>query len=666
MPAASSLPAPAPRALATASLGRGARFDAVPPELKARRQWVVWRYERRKDGGKPTKVPYQVSGARASATNPATWCNFLEAVFAYRLGGFDGIGYVFSADDPYTGIDFDDCIDASGINLEVAGRLRRAASYAEYSPSGHGVKLIIRAQLAGAGARTQALGLEIYDRERFFTITGRIVEGCPSQIGEAQAVADEVYRLCRGGASAPTAAPAIAEAPTSMLRRGGPILRSDGTLRRPKLDHWLNAYLLGDDRPFRDLAARCGWATDDSAIRYHALDALYHHGYPDEELLLIARALLPQSQPGRDTARWWRGELTRCLYGPKGAATRNPGVVRRASRGYTAPVASPEPAPKRPGRPRVLDADYLLTWYAEEGGKRLLEGPRRADADALGVSVPTIERLDAELVRQGAIKIETLPKRTGRRVILLGTAVWCAELPGGAIKTPPAESPDEVPSELLTEGAVEGTVTPENGASAPQCIGEITGLPGTAPASDAPPPSQPVRSPCPELPAPPTEAPELPESPVAPLALLQLLPESERWATANVSAAERRRYLALRRGDIPRFDPLDEPLKFERHLLAAAPSAPPTERPEQTPLRLIPPELADLAAVLELRADPEPPRPDLTGWRDYLARCAGCGDLLGARVLLDRYGLRDHAASVPALWGLVESLGPVYVATAAD
>lgn len=41
----------------------------VPDSLTELGQWLVWKYEQRAVG-KPTKVPYQISGGRASTTDP--------------------------------------------------------------------------------------------------------------------------------------------------------------------------------------------------------------------------------------------------------------------------------------------------------------------------------------------------------------------------------------------------------------------------------------------------------------------------------------------------------------------------------------------------------------------------------------------------------------------
>jgi len=78
----------------------------IPQELTERPQWVAWRTEMR--DGKPTKVPYQpTSEQRASSTDPSTWVSFEQATLAAPR--FDGVGYMFSPDDPYVGLDFDAC-----------------------------------------------------------------------------------------------------------------------------------------------------------------------------------------------------------------------------------------------------------------------------------------------------------------------------------------------------------------------------------------------------------------------------------------------------------------------------------------------------------------------------------------------------------------------------
>jgi putative DNA primase/helicase len=67
----------------------------VPGSLAELEQWLLWRYEQR--DGKPTKVPYQINGTRASSTDPATWCAFESALNAWQKhpSRWAGIGFVF-------------------------------------------------------------------------------------------------------------------------------------------------------------------------------------------------------------------------------------------------------------------------------------------------------------------------------------------------------------------------------------------------------------------------------------------------------------------------------------------------------------------------------------------------------------------------------------------
>jgi putative DNA primase/helicase len=167
----------------------------IPRELRDRDQWVVWRSEER--GGKATKVPYAVGGGHARANDPKTWASFSEAV-QVAGDGYDGVGYTFAADDPYCGIDLDDVRDKETGELHEEARsiIDRLNSYAEISPSEEGVKIIVRASKPGDRFRTGKTpwhgDIELYDRERYFTITGYVL-GEQMEIREAQADLDAIY-----------------------------------------------------------------------------------------------------------------------------------------------------------------------------------------------------------------------------------------------------------------------------------------------------------------------------------------------------------------------------------------------------------------------------------------------------------------------------------------
>ncbi len=144
----------------------------IPQELKDLPQWVLWQLEER--GGTKTKVPYQPQKPklRASTTDPATWGTFDQAMGLARGHGFSGIGFVFSADDPYCGIDLDKCRDPQTGEVEswALDIICTFNSYTEVSPSGRGVHIIIKGKLPKQGRRKGKI--EMYDQSRFFTITG--------------------------------------------------------------------------------------------------------------------------------------------------------------------------------------------------------------------------------------------------------------------------------------------------------------------------------------------------------------------------------------------------------------------------------------------------------------------------------------------------------------
>lgn len=125
----------------------------IPDELQRLSQWVLWRWAFR--GEKWTMLPHQRDGTLASSTNPRTWCSFVEAMAAYMRGGFNGLGFVVSAADPYVVVDLDKCLDrrtgeVDSWAMDIVNELR---SYWEVSPTGTGLRCIAKAKLPAKGRR---------------------------------------------------------------------------------------------------------------------------------------------------------------------------------------------------------------------------------------------------------------------------------------------------------------------------------------------------------------------------------------------------------------------------------------------------------------------------------------------------------------------------------
>src|SRR5215208_3150729 len=155
------------------------------------RQWVCWRFEKR--NGRSTKVPYSpLTGEKASSTNSGSWVGYQEAVSAYQKQGYDGIGFVFTPEDKLCGVDLDDCLDPESGEIETWAQeiIEELDSYTEISPSWTGVHVLVRGKLPEG--RNRKGRFEAYDRNRYFTITGKRLAGTPRSVESRQ---DELERV---------------------------------------------------------------------------------------------------------------------------------------------------------------------------------------------------------------------------------------------------------------------------------------------------------------------------------------------------------------------------------------------------------------------------------------------------------------------------------------
>ena len=178
----------------------------LPIELTSLPQWLLWRYEER--DGKRTKVPYRATGGRASTTQPDDWTTYEAAVAAEP--DYDGIGFVF-AGNGIVGIDLDNClVDGKAKPWAAALLSRFANTYAEISPSGVGVKVWVRGKLPTERGHRKGWrdgAIEMYERGRFFTVTGNRYGSHPSSLADQQPQIDGLYRMVFGDSAAVVAAP---------------------------------------------------------------------------------------------------------------------------------------------------------------------------------------------------------------------------------------------------------------------------------------------------------------------------------------------------------------------------------------------------------------------------------------------------------------------------
>lgn len=154
-------------------------FSNLPTALRDKPNWVC----------RCGKVPFNPkTGRAAKAGHPDTWATFEEAVRAAPR--YDGIGFEFDGDG-IIGIDFDHCIENGQLAPWVQAWVDRFGSYTEVSPSGTGIHILCQGSLRDRPA-VKRKEVEIYDRARYFTMTGRTF-GTPRPLRDAQTALDALY-----------------------------------------------------------------------------------------------------------------------------------------------------------------------------------------------------------------------------------------------------------------------------------------------------------------------------------------------------------------------------------------------------------------------------------------------------------------------------------------
>lgn len=153
-------------------------YQSIPRELKALPNWVCWQAtpdERSHSGIKKQPINPR-TGGNAMSNNPDTWADFDTALAASSQ--YTGIGFMFSGSGCF-GVDIDDMPDElekyrhgdDGIISEFVNTLQ---SYTEYSQSKNGIHIICKGSLPKGGRKKKHSfgGFEMYDRGRFFVMTG--------------------------------------------------------------------------------------------------------------------------------------------------------------------------------------------------------------------------------------------------------------------------------------------------------------------------------------------------------------------------------------------------------------------------------------------------------------------------------------------------------------
>ena len=197
----------------------------APAALREKPQWVGWKYVDR--DGKPTKCPVNPkTGGPADSTDPATWATFDEALTAYQRDSMMGVGFVFAPDGGFCGVDLDDSVDPATGQLKAWARaiVEPLNSYTEVSPSGHGVKIFLRAKKPGSRCRKgyEDGDVEVYDSGRFFTVTGQRLPDVSANVEERQDALAVIYKAVFGVNGEATPAPGATPQPQAAVSQPPP------------------------------------------------------------------------------------------------------------------------------------------------------------------------------------------------------------------------------------------------------------------------------------------------------------------------------------------------------------------------------------------------------------------------------------------------------------
>lgn len=149
-------------------------------DLKSLPQWVCY---------SPEKVPFNPStGKAADCNDPKSWGTYEVArkTWAGNKSRFKGLGFQFTKEQRITGVDLDKCVIDGKLTDFAQKIIARLNSYTEYSPSGTGVHIWVQGNIPANLKAEGDLRIEMYDHQRYFTVTGKHVPGTPHAIEERQ------------------------------------------------------------------------------------------------------------------------------------------------------------------------------------------------------------------------------------------------------------------------------------------------------------------------------------------------------------------------------------------------------------------------------------------------------------------------------------------------
>ena len=162
-------------------------LENIPEELKVLKQWGVWASVCQQDKKKPAK---RLMSAKLRRISPISKdYRYLDdfdvafetlreryhqqATFSGEKWNISGMGFVLTDNDPFVIVDVDDCIKDGLVSAEAQEIIDHFNAPTEISYSGKGIHIICKGKLPGTACRKG--NFEIYEKDRFFALTGRFI-----------------------------------------------------------------------------------------------------------------------------------------------------------------------------------------------------------------------------------------------------------------------------------------------------------------------------------------------------------------------------------------------------------------------------------------------------------------------------------------------------------
>lgn len=147
----------------------------APDEMRNLPAWLVWRFEYHEGEAKPRKIPYYTAGTKRHGKQGAPedrqqLTTFDAARAAAARKGFDGVGFVPMPEFNICALDFDRCVINGKLHPDLEPIV--ANTYAEYSPSGVGVRAFVKGQYGNSKSHGDPYGFEVFSSKGFVTFTG--------------------------------------------------------------------------------------------------------------------------------------------------------------------------------------------------------------------------------------------------------------------------------------------------------------------------------------------------------------------------------------------------------------------------------------------------------------------------------------------------------------